>query len=80
MVNIGVHGGVYKCWQEVGNTKSNMGGLHVVFLFIIAALFVVCVLTLFGYHCYLVACNKSTIGSNSLSLIFCGLNVLSAVL
>jgi palmitoyltransferase len=48
-------------WRHVGNTQADMGGLHIVFLFIVAVLFAICVLTLFGYHCFLLACNKSTI-------------------
>ena len=53
---------VWLSWQVVGSRSSNMSDLHIVFIFIVSVLFTVCVVTLFGYHCFLVSRNKSTIG------------------
>ena len=52
--------------------KTDMSGLHIVFLCIVAILFAICVFILFIFHCFLVACNRSTIGNSSLSLIVAG--------
>lgn len=50
-----------KFWLDVGVTESSMGGLHIVFVFIVAMLFAICVLILFSFHCFLVARNRSTL-------------------
>jgi len=55
-------------WQKVGVKKENMGGLHIVFVFIVAILFTICIVTLKSYHCFLVARNKSTVGRSFISL------------
>ncbi|ESO12983.1 hypothetical protein HELRODRAFT_63244 [Helobdella robusta] len=51
---------------EVGvasTISSNMGNLHVVFLFFISAMFFISITVLLSYHVYLVVLNRSTIES-----------------
>jgi len=58
----------------VGIPKTDMRNLHVVFLFFAGIMFAISLMTLFGYHIYLLANNRSTLGLfiHSLLLTSCG--------
>lgn len=48
-------------WLQSGVSKD-MGHFHILFLFFVAVMFGISLISLFGYHCYLTACNRSTLG------------------
>lgn len=47
------------CWQ--GRLEGN-GRFHILFLFFVALMFAISLISLFCYHCYLVVHNRSTLG------------------
>lgn len=47
------------------NAVSTLQTLHIVFLFFASIMFAVSLVVLFGYHCVLVASNRSTLGKYS---------------
>ncbi|XP_033743053.1 palmitoyltransferase ZDHHC15B-like isoform X1 [Pecten maximus] len=46
-------------WSGEGN--RDMGKFHVLFLFFVSIMFGISLISLFGYHCYLTASNRSTL-------------------
>ena len=45
-----------------GGINKDMGKFHVLFLFFVAIMFGISLISLFGYHCYLTSRNRSTLG------------------
>ena len=48
--------------QGVTDGNVPMANLHIVFLFFAGVMFSISLLSLFGYHCFLVSRNRSTLG------------------
>ena len=48
-----------------GGINKDMGKFHVLFLFFVAIMFGISLISLFGYHCYLTSRNRSTLGEFS---------------
>lgn len=48
-------------WKS--GVSKDMGHFHILFLFFVAVMFGISLISLFGYHCYLTACNRSTLES-----------------
>jgi len=49
--------------QGVGDGKVPMANLHIVFLFFSGVMFAISLMSLFGYHCFLISRNRSTLGT-----------------
>lgn len=45
-----------------GKLEGGMGRFHILFLFFVSVMFAVSLVSLFGYHLYLVALNRTTLG------------------
>ncbi|ELT91032.1 hypothetical protein CAPTEDRAFT_220171 [Capitella teleta] len=50
-----------KFWTGVSGSDRNLSNLHVVFLFFASIMFSISLLSLFGYHLFLVCSNRSTL-------------------
>lgn len=50
-------------WSGNDHMGLNGGKFHVLFVFFVAAMFAVSLVSLFGYHCYLISKNRSTLES-----------------
>ena len=53
-----------------GGINKDMGKFHVLFLFFVAVMFGISLISLFGYHCYLTSRNRSTLGELLIAVIF----------
>lgn len=52
----------FMCFYAQGDLPNGPAKFHVLFLLFVAVMFFVSLLFLFGYHCWLVAKNRSTLG------------------
>lgn len=53
-----------------GQLERGVGRFHILFLFFVSAMFAISLVSLFGYHIYLVALNRTTLGIFYLLLSF----------
>lgn len=58
------------CSLSQGELRNGPAKFHVLFLMFVALMFFVSLMFLFGYHCWLVSKNRSTLGK-ACSLIHC---------
>lgn len=47
-----------------GQLDGGVGRFHILFLFFVAVMFAISLVSLFGYHIYLVALNRTTLGKS----------------
>lgn len=58
--------GKHFLFRTQGKLDGGMGRFHILFLFFVSVMFAVSLVSLFGYHLYLVALNRTTLGKGGM--------------